>query len=190
MGRVLSRHRGSTVNVFAGCVLASLATVGGALLLAIMVHAIWHAKFDLPWNAKVGWSWFAVFWGVIADGLIFLIAAILWRVTSSIFNSVITVHENGLSIAEGDDVRDIPWQNVLALVDVDVRERIPVLHFPANLLLPRWRSRKYEIWINGDSEPCCFDKNSVSDISRFGSILHDACQRYDIPVTRRIENDM
>jgi hypothetical protein len=175
--------------MLAGCILSSLAALAGGLLLITMIRAILNAEFDLPWNTKTGWSWFAILWGVIADGMIFLIAAILWLTTSYITSFEVTVHENGLSIHDSHGVRDIPWRDVIALVDVDVGERMPILHFPANLLLPRWYSIRHELWTKGESEPQCFDKNSISDISEFGAMLHDACREHRIPVTRRVEHD-
>ena len=102
---------------------------------------------------------------------------------------MITVYENGLSIESAAGLREIPWNKVVELVEVDVGERLPVLYFPANLLLPRWHSKAYELWVQGDPEPLSFDKNAVSDLGTFGAHLLDVCRRYSIPISQRVDLD-
>lgn len=138
----------------------------------------------------MGWSWEAVLWSLVADALLFTIAAVLWWVTHAFYCSVITLHENGLSIDSADGLREIPWFMVVELVEVDVSERLPILHFPANLLLPRWHSKAYEIWVHGEPEPRSFNKNTVSDLETFVAHLIDACQRHSIPISQRVDLDL
>lgn len=188
LGLVLSTHRGSRSNVVAGLILTCLTAIGGALLLWVMARGIWEANGNLPWNAKVGWSWFAVFLTVAVSGLIFAIAAFFWWLTLTTVTRVTTVHENGLAVMDSEnDPTVILWVHLICVVEVDVQEPIPVLHFPANLLLPRWRSKRYELWSSERTTPVCFDKGAISDLSTFATALKGVCAKFELPLLERVE---
>ena len=189
LGRVLSTHRGSQSNVLAGYVLTCLAAVGGALLLFAILRGIWQAEGNLPWNAKIGWSWFAVFFGLIATVLIFVIAGFFWWMTRSTATRVTSFHENGLAVEEGDRVSAVVlWAHLICIVEVDVTEPIPIFHFPANLLLPRWKSKRFEIWSTDNTTPICFEKGSISDLAAFASSLRQVCAKLEIPLLEKEEH--
>ena len=152
-----------------------------------MANAVWAANFSLPWIAEKGWCWLAVILGVFPFLGLFLISLMLWLKSGAIFQNEFIVHEKGIAVFDANGMREIPWENVSRLVGVEVRERIPILHFPANMLLPRWRSKKYELWTDSETEPLVFDRTSIRDLSSLASRLYEAAKKHGFPVCTRQE---
>jgi hypothetical protein len=182
-----SRHRASYMNVVAGYVLAILVTSAGTVLLATLIRTMWSANFQLPWDADRGWSWMAIIFGFLLEFLLLLTAGMTWYYATLLLFREITIQESGLTICDSYGVREIAWRDIRLITIVDLSELIPILHYPFNLILPRWHSKKYEIWVNGDVEPFTVDKTTVGDLPRFVNALCDGCQRFGIPITHRIE---
>jgi hypothetical protein len=189
LGRQLSVHRSGRSNIVAGYVLATLATVGGLCVLFTVARAVWEANFELPWHSDFGWSWFAIFVGILASVLIAGIGMFISWTTRSLQSQVTIVHENGLHLEDRSESIDVLWTDLVEVVEIDVYERIPVLSSPANMLLPRWKSKRCEVSIRGELHPRNFDGNSIHKISRFVSTLRTACRKHGIVMTQRSERE-
>ena len=188
MRRIVSRHGSSSFNFMAGVTLSALATGLALFLLAFAVQGLLQEKFSLPLNAERGWSWFAIAITGLNVILVAYIAHFLWRVTFALRTHCVTVYSGGLGLYEEFSERFVSWSEVETVVEVSVREAIPILNPPFHLLLPRWQSKRYEIWICNEDTPYCYDKNGVSDLKRFRDLLFNACETHSIPIRTRVEH--
>lgn len=187
MEQEISRHHGGWGNVIAGYVLAMLAGIVGIGLTGLSVHGLWNANFSLPFYREQGWCWFAVVGILVVAAIFFFITYFLFLVSTTIFQRTVTLYENGFSIREGSEIREVFWYELSGVTEVKLREVIPVLQFPFSLLLPRWESKRFDLSVRGEEAPFSFDRNFVSDLAGFERTLKQICDRYSIPIEHRVE---
>ena len=176
MRSVVSRHGGSLLNFLAGIVLSSIATGSALFVFSFTVDGVVKADFV------------AVVASVVSVVLIGFVAEFLWRVTFALRYHTVTIYSDGIGFVDDSAERFVAWEDLNGVVEISVHEAVPVLAPPLHLLLPRWRSKRYEIWVDGDDLPYSYDKNGVADIERFRELLFESCEKHEIPVMRKTES--
>ena len=190
MGRVVGEFRSSWLNIGAGYFLAAFLGASASVLLLWTAHAVWQVHLDLPWDADRGWSWVAVFGSIVANCVLLWFAVSLLCFTNKLASQTIYVCEEGISVCKENNTCDIRWDEIERIVEVEVSYRLPILHFPVILLLPKRHSLHYEIWVFDKPHPHLIDKNAVPHIVRFRKLVVRSCHGHMVTLLRRIDSSI
>ena len=170
IGEVVEVFHPGMDNVVAGFILSALLLCGGAAAVGLPVRAAYLAGWNLPMNAKPGWSWSAV--GLFcAIGVALLGAGVALAVYARwLAGHRVDMCANGLRQVTPRSVSEVRWADVAAIRETVLYERLPLLKGPAKLLLPKIASRSYMVVTVAGAEHG-FDGDSVRHLKRFGVAL-------------------
>ncbi len=188
LGRKVQDFGPGISNIIAGFILSCLSLAAGVSGVFFPLREAYRAHWNLPFEAKTGWCWFAV--GVLnLLGLLMLFVAwFLFTFSRHLMTRNLRIYEDGFQMEiDGKDL-SVRWDQIALIVETTVYERPPILKGPARLLLPEIASKRYTLVRNSANEALVFDGNTVKDIAQFGEILRGVAGLRAIPLTTTEEH--
>lgn len=184
LGQVVQEFRPSVVNLAAGIVLGSGFICGAIAVEFIVIRAAWERR-----NFQgQGDSWFI--FAFISLVMLFFVAAgvfLIWFAWS-LRSLRVVLHEKGVYWSDEETHGVFPFHRIAGIVETTTREHLPLLRAPLHLLMPTKTSRSY-LLVRVDGEEFEVGVNTVKNSDRFGELLLEAAEKYEIPITRREESD-
>jgi len=168
-------------NLVAGMIIASLLVAGGVFVAVSVLRGIWISGGQLPWDAKLGWSWFAIALACpIAIGLNVVGCALFWSCFSN-WSLSVTVCEAGFEWRTRSSVTRYLWDDMQLVREILVEERLPILKEPLKFLVPTQFAREYLIQFN-DGNNVELTVNALRGHGTLGFVAQQEAEARGVPV--------
>lgn len=175
-GKPLLVFRPMTGNILAGFIISILLVIAGIASAGFPLRAASRKNWNLPNFDENHLCWVYVGVAVVFGIGLFMGGLALVIYSSSLLSRRLEIYEAGF-VNFNCGCQDVKWMDVVRVCETIVYARPPVLHFPANLLVPKVANASYSIFTK-TGEQIDFDGNSVFKIKRLGSLLRSKAEVY------------
>jgi hypothetical protein len=180
LGCVIGSFKPSRANVISGWILSLLCACGAAGFAYMTYMGGRERNWDMPFMGAKDFDWFTfglmVFVVVGLLGGSGFLAYLAWSLPSV----SVDIYENAFTANAGGVSRSFTWSEVRLIRETTLFERAPVLHFPASLLIPKSKSKYYDIIIDEKTQ-FRHSGTTIKHLKLFARVLAEISALHRIP---------
>jgi hypothetical protein len=158
--RVRQEFKPGLENLIAGVIIGLLLIGGACTIIVFAVKGVFENRGRLPFWVDKGPSWGAmIIMSAIAIAMI-VGGTFLIRWMRSLWSLHVYLGEKGFAVSQEHNVDLFIWNQIAGVTETYVFERPPILKGPAQLLLPKVKSKRFLV-TRKDEKQSVFDGNAI-----------------------------
>lgn len=175
LGVPTARYPAGAANLVAGVILAFLALGAAGALAVFLVRQGNLVGWSMPLAAEREPSWLLFFVFGLISLVLSAVGVFLLRFVLFASGSTVYFCPGGFYRESSRGVEVFPWKEIATVTETILSQHVPVLNWPANLLLPIRTNRTFHV-VRVDGVAILLDGNGVKDIDDLGHAIRDAAR--------------
>jgi hypothetical protein len=180
VGKTITHFSPSISNVIAAFILGFAAFGGGSFAIFKAVSVSIQSGGNLAFWAERGWSWGALglllLLGIVGIG----VGAFLCWAGRDIARRHVYLCDVGFWYSKGETVRVFPWNEIAAVQETVLHEKLPLVKGPAKHLMPTKTSSSYAIE-RTDGEKYRLTASDTAKFQILADAIRDASKAHGFP---------
>jgi hypothetical protein len=180
IGRVRQEFKPGLENLIAGVIIGLLLIGGSCAITFFAVKAVFENRGHLAFWVDKGPSWGAVLiMSAIAIAMI-VGGTFLIRWMRSLWSLHVYLGEKGFAVSQQHHLDLFIWNQISSVTETHVFERPPVLKGPAQLLLPKAKSKRFLV-TREDEKQFPFDGNAIRSHEMLATFIKRETDKLGVP---------